>query len=226
MKCNNCGAAVLPQDRFCGECGAPVPEVDYPPAWPKSVPAPTGGPFGPPVEAEPSAAPKRGRGRSSPRRSGSSTARRRLPVLTLALLGVGLVAVIGGVVAIGMGWVNVAGMLPYGATGEKPTPAGEVTLASFQAAARKCEPIAAVMGMHEGVDLDVLVTVQRQVRDTCQMRLEIVDDQTGQGLAGKHMTCGIPMQPLAEGTQPPGELAEYCSGPLLEAIQQLTQEGR
>jgi hypothetical protein len=27
MKCTNCGARLFPEDKFCGDCGAPRPQV-------------------------------------------------------------------------------------------------------------------------------------------------------------------------------------------------------
>jgi len=61
IQCDNCGATLDPQDKFCGECGAPRPSLvsDVPAAGLPSAPAAPARPLPPPA-AKPSGAPDPG----------------------------------------------------------------------------------------------------------------------------------------------------------------------
>lgn len=69
IQCENCGAVLLPEDIFCGECGAPNPSSEAPgepaaapPAPPVTEPKPKPPPFIPPTppDAKPSFSAKSG----------------------------------------------------------------------------------------------------------------------------------------------------------------------
>ncbi len=225
MECKNCGSVLFPEDRFCGECGAPGPAFVQRADWSEPVPGSRGTKLGAPAQTAGAAV----AGASSsnlPSGAWSGMGQRRLLLLILVVVGLCIAAVAGGVMAMGLGWLDVSGLLAYQSGEESRVPTGEVTLASFQAAARECRPIAAVSGIHEGVELYVLVTVEGPVGDACRVSLEVIQDETGYDLTGQHMTCGIPMGALSEGTQPLGEVADYCTGPLVQAIDRLSEEGR
>ena len=226
MKCDKCGAALFPEDQFCGECGAPRPSSSRPADLPESTPSsqkdgvrrpepPRAAPGSPGV---PDGAPSPG---SSP-----GPVARKVLLGILGLLGLGMLILVGGALIIRLTGFDVAAMLPSRSAGRDLPPAGELSLEAFQVAARDCQSVAAVTGIYENVDLDVLVTVERQVRDSCQIRLEVVRDGTDHDLGGKQMTCRIPMQALAEGSQPQGRFEDYCNGSLARAIEQLSEEGR
>lgn len=229
MRCENCGVELLPEDKFCGECGAPRPSSARPATLPERG-------ADPPRHGVPSlqrsvsrAAPGAAVDGPLPGRSKEYGHVRRflLPILALAAVGLAVtVAVAVGWLALRSGRLDVIGRIRQPAAEPAPVPAGQVSLAAFQAAARECRPVAAVTGIYEGIELDVLISVERQVRDACEITMEVIDDRTGYELVGKHMTCRIPMEALAGESQPAGDLGDYCRGPLVDAVTELSQEGR
>jgi hypothetical protein len=132
---------------------------------------------------------------------------------------------IGGL-AVRSGRIDISRLLPYPTAERELEPAEQISLASFQAGARECRPVAAVTGIHEGIDLDVLIDVRRPVRDDCEITMEVINDRTGRALTGRRMTCRIPLQALAEGRQPAGQFEDYCTGSLVDALQDVFEEGR
>jgi hypothetical protein len=203
MKCSNCGAEMSPADRFCGGCGTPSPLSIRPTSPPGSTP----GSALPPVSKE------RKRGR-------------RLLLPVLAVLALGAVMVVGGIVAVGTGALKIERLLPYRAGEKQILPEGQVSLTSFQAAVKECRPIAGVGEIHEGVDMDVLVRVEGLVGKNCRIYQEIIRDGTGRGLTGKRMTCWLPMEALIAGSRPDGDLKDYCKGSLMDAIERSAPEER
>jgi len=229
MRCNNCGAELRPDDRFCGECGEPRSSSTPPSTLPeRGSGSLTNGiqsrkPPAPPVTEVPaaahtSAAGLRARGRN-----------RRCLLSVPALVALGLVitaTVIVGALTLRSGRLDVTSWVPRLAGQTTVIPEEQVSSASFQAAARECQPMAVVTGIHEGIELDVMIHVERRLRDGCRITVEVVDDRTGYELTGERMTCRIPMQVLAEGVQPSGEFEDYCTGSLVKAVGELSVEGR
>jgi hypothetical protein len=84
--CDNCGAALAPEDEFCGECGAPRPTLtqgavparrETPPASYEGVP--------------PAALPSTPRGRSEGRRTAAKIIAILAAVVAVGLCGLGLI---------------------------------------------------------------------------------------------------------------------------------------
>lgn len=223
MKCTNCGAELFPEDKLCGECGAPRASSTRPITPPERTPAPQKTALRPPRQMDVPDVPAAITSRASPD-SREGKRRRRLLLPVLVLLAMGLLIVVGGAVAVALGVLRIDELLPYGAAETQIVPQGQVSAESFQAAAKECQPIAGVAPIHEGVDMDVLVRVEGRVGENCGIYQEVIRDGTGRGMTGKSMTCLLPMEVLITGRAPDAPLEDYCSGSLVDAIERQAQE--
>jgi hypothetical protein len=69
-----------------------------------------------------------------------------------------------------------------------------------------------------GVPITVETEVFASAGDSTRLRMRVVSDSSGAGLAGKEMDCTVPKS--AVNGRLPGDLDTYCKGSLADAIMQ------